>query len=87
VDRIDDSLLILEALLADEHIAQADEVHLILTARPGTFELLMGPLPGVEAERLLLQAELPFVGPVVERLATSATTVDGGSHLLIVIET
>jgi hypothetical protein len=87
VDRIDDSLLILEALLADEHIAQADEVHLILTARPGTFELLMGPLPGVEAERLLLQAELPFVGPVVERLATSATTVDGGSHLLIVVET
>lgn len=85
VDRIDDALLILEALLADERVAEADEVHLILTARPGSFELLMGPLPGVEAERLLLQAQLPLVGPVIDRLATSATTVDGGSHLLIVV--
>jgi hypothetical protein len=86
VDRIDDALLILEALLADERIADADEVHLILTARPGTFELLMGPLPGIEAERLLLQAELPLVGPVIDRLATSAMTVDGGSHLLVVLD-
>ena len=86
VDRIDDALLILEALLADGYAAVADEVHLVLTARPGTFEMLLGPLPGVEAERMLLQAQLPLVGPVIARLATSAMTVDGGSHLLIVLD-
>lgn len=86
VDRIDDALLILEALLADGCAANADEVHLVLKARPGTFEMLLGPLPGIEAERLLAQAQLPYVGPVIDRLATSATTVDGGSHLLIVVE-
>jgi hypothetical protein len=86
VDRIDDALLILEALLADSEIAGAGEVHLVLTARPGSFALLMGPLPGREAERLLTEASLPTVGPVIARLATNATTVDGGSHLLIVVD-
>jgi len=86
VDRIDDAILILEALLADDHTARADEVHLILTARPGSFALMMGPFAGAEAERLLAQAELPLVGPVIERLATSARTVDSGSHLLIVVD-
>jgi hypothetical protein len=47
---------------------------------------MMGPLPGLEAQRLLEQASLPIVGPVVERLATAATTVDDGSHLLIVVD-
>ena len=86
VDRIDDALLILEALLADKLIAGAEEIHLILTARPGSFELMMGPLPGLEAQRLLERASLPIVGPVVQRLATAATTVDDGSHLLIVVD-
>ena len=46
----------------------------------------MGPLAGGEAERLLADAALPIVGPVIERLATTAVTVDGGSHLLIVVD-
>ncbi|MEY2442259.1 MAG: hypothetical protein QOJ46_1685 [bacterium] len=86
VDRIDDAILILEALLCDGHTARADEVHLVLTARPGRFTLLMGPLVGTEAERLLAHAALPMVGPVIERLATSAVTVDDGSHLLVVVD-
>ena len=86
VDRIDDAILILEALLADDRTTRTDEVHLILTARPGSFALMMGPFAGAEAERLLAQAELPLVGPVIERLATSARTVDSGSHLLIVVD-
>lgn len=86
LDRIDDAILILEALLADRHTAYADEVHLVLTARPGSFEMMIGPFPGIEAERLLRHTELPVVGSVIERLATSAETVDGGSHLLIVVE-
>ncbi len=86
VDRIDDALLILEALLGDDRTARSDEIHLILTARPGSFALMMGPFPGAEAERLLAKAELPLVGPVIERLATSARTIDGGSHLLIVVD-
>ncbi len=86
VDRIDDAILILEALLADAGTASAEEVHLVLTARPGSFALLMGPLAGTEAARLLEHAALPMVGPVIERLATTAVTVDGGSHLLIVLD-
>jgi hypothetical protein len=86
VDRIDDAILILETLLADGPTARAEEIHLVLTARPGSFALTMGPFPGVDAQRLLAQAELPLVGRVIERLATSATTIDGGSHLLIVVD-
>ena len=86
VDRIDDALLILEALLADRLLARAEEIHLILTARPGSFSLLLGPLAGCEADRLLASAELPIVGPVIERLASSAVTIDDGSHLLILVD-
>ena len=86
VDRIDDAVLVLEALLADPVAANADEVHLVLTARPGSLSLVLGPLPGEEAARLLREASLPIVGPVVARLASSACTIDDGSHLLVVVE-
>ncbi len=86
IDRIDDAVLILEALLADVQTARAEEVHFVLTARPGSFALLMGPLAGDEAERLLVHAELPAVGPIIDRLATTAMTVDDGSHLLVVVD-
>jgi len=86
LDRIDDALLILEALLSDRLMTSADEVHLVLTARPESFALLIGPLPDAEAERLLLDADLPIVGPVVQRLASTAMTVDGGSHLLVIVD-
>ena len=86
VDRIDDAVLILDALLADIHTARAEEVTFVLTARPGCFEMLMGPLAGDEAERLLVHAELPMVGPIIDRLATAAMTVDDGSHLLVVVD-
>lgn len=86
VDRIDDAALILEALLADRATARAEEVHLVLTVSPGSVALMMGPLAPDEAERLLLQAALPIVGPLIERLATTAISVDGGSHLLIIVD-
>ncbi len=86
VDRIDDAVLILEALLADDQTARAEEVHFVLTARPGSFALLMGPLAGDEADRLLRHAELPTVGPIIDRLATMAMTIDDGSHLLVVVD-
>lgn len=88
LDRIDDALLILEALLADGETARADEVRLVLTARPGSFALLMGPLGAAQAERLRLTAPLPIAGPLIERLATSATAVRarGATHLLIVVD-
>jgi len=86
VDRIDDAVLVLEALLADRATANADEVHLVLTARPSSLSLVLGPLPGEEAARLLREASLPTVGPVVARLASRACTIDDGSHLLVVIE-
>lgn len=86
VDRIDDAALILEALLADPALACADEVHLVLTTRPGSLSLVVGPLPGDEARRLLDEASLPTTGPVVRRLASRACTIDDGSHLLVVLE-
>jgi hypothetical protein len=86
LDRIDDALLILEALLADRLMTSAEEVHLVLTARPDSFAMLVGPLPDAQAERLLLDAELPIVGPVIQRLSSTAVTVDGGSHLLVVVD-
>lgn len=86
VDRIDDAILILEALLSDGRTARAEELHLVLTARPGSLALLLGPLADAEAQRLLQQAGLPIVGPVIERLATSALTVRDGSHLLIFVD-
>ncbi len=86
VDRIDDAILIVEALLADAVTADSEEVHFILSARAGSFALMMGPLLDDEAGRLLRDASLPIVGPVIERLATTATTVDGGSHLLVVVD-
>ena len=86
LDRIEDALLILEALLSDRRLARREEVHLVLTARPESFELLIGPLAEDEAERLLQSADLPIVGPVIQRLASDAITVDGGSHLLIVVD-
>jgi hypothetical protein len=86
VDRIDDAVLVLEALLADPVTANAGEVHLVLMTRPGSLSLVLGPLPGEEAARLLREASLPTVGPVVARLATRACTIDDGSHLLVVIE-
>jgi hypothetical protein len=85
IDRIDDAVLIVEALLADRPIARADEVHLLLTARPGSVDLLLGPLADDEAQRLLGDAALPIVGPVIARLATSACAVEDGSHLLVVV--
>jgi hypothetical protein len=86
VDRIDDAILILEALLADPETAAADEVQLVLSASPGSLTLSMGPFAVNEAERLLARAALPIVGPVIERLATSATTLGGGSRLLIAVD-
>ncbi len=86
LDRIDDAVLVLEALLGDRPTALAGELHLVLTARPNSFTLVLGPLPGEEAQRLLVEASLPAIGPVIERLATKACTIDGGSHLLVVID-
>lgn len=86
IDRIDDAVLILEALLADAQTARSDEVHFVLTARPGSFSLLMGPLPDAEAERLLVNAGLPTIGPVIEQLATAALLVDEGRSLLVVVD-
>jgi len=86
VDRIDDAVLILETLLADRYVARADEVHLVLTANPGSISLMIGPLADREAHRLLEQADLPLVGSIIKRLSTTATTVDEGSHLLIFVD-
>jgi len=86
IDRIDDAILILEALLADTRVARSDEVHLVLTARPGSFSLLMGPLPDGEAERLIVSAGLPTIGPVVDQLASAALLVDDGRCMLVVVD-
>ena len=86
VDRIDDAVLILEALLGDARTARAEEVHLVLTARPGSFALLMGPLAGSEAERLLAPGRAADGRARHRAPGDDRETVDDGSHLLIVVD-
>lgn len=89
IDRIDDALLITDALLADRELQRSGSLNVELTARPGALELRLGPLLAGDAQRLLADAALPGIGSVIERLATKATTVqDGdGEYLAVVIAT
>lgn len=86
IDRIDDAIVILETLLAGAALARAEQVDLVLTARPGSLALLLGPLARGEVAHLLEDAARPTAGPVIARMATSASAVQGGSHLLVVVQ-
>lgn len=86
VDRIDDALLMLDALLADQATKLCGDLRLRLTARPNSVEMRVGPLAVAGADGLLERAGLPRSGSVIDRLATRAASLDQGRELLIVID-
>jgi hypothetical protein len=69
MDRLDDALLICDALSAHapEHVANGQLVF-ALSARAGGFELRLGELPHEAGARLVRDAVLPGVGNVLERM-------------------
>jgi hypothetical protein len=70
IDRLDDALLVADAIAAKAGSFSDDgRVNVHVSARSGTVELEVGPLRPGGAEDLIASAELPGVGNVLERVA------------------
>jgi hypothetical protein len=69
MDRLDDAMLICDALSAHAPTHAADGcLAFAVSARGGEFELRVGELPEQAAKRLVQDAVLPGVGNVLERM-------------------
>jgi len=70
VDRLDDTLLISDAIAASAGAFSADgQVGVLVTTQTGAVQLSVGPLRDDGAAQLIASAELPGVGNVLERVA------------------
>jgi hypothetical protein len=70
IDRLDDALLVADAISAKAGSFSEDgRVNVRVIARVGSVELHVGPLRPGGAEDLIASAELPGVGNVLERVA------------------
>jgi serine/threonine-protein kinase RsbW len=70
IDRLDDALLVADAIAAKAGSFSDDgRVNVHVTARSGCVELQVGPLRDGGADELVASAELPGVGNVLERVA------------------
>jgi hypothetical protein len=70
IDRLDDALLVADAISAKAGSFSADgRVNVRVIARIGSVELHVGPLRPGGAEDLVASAALPGVGNVLERVA------------------
>ena len=70
IDRLDDALLVADAISAKAGSFSEDgRVNVRVTARVGSVELHVGPLRAGGAEELVASAALPGVGNVLERVA------------------
>ncbi len=70
IDRLDDALLVADAIAAKAGSFSDDgRVNVRVIARSGTVELQVGPLRDGGAEGLIASAALPGVGNVLERVA------------------
>jgi serine/threonine-protein kinase RsbW len=75
IDRLDDALLITDAIAAHaEGFTPDGTVGITVTADEEGLTMLVSPLRPQGAEGLLRAAELPGVGNVLERVADSVTT-------------
>lgn len=87
IDRLDDALLVADAIAAKAGSFSDDgRVNVRVVARSGTVELEVGPLRAGGAGDLIASAELPGVGNVLERVADvlePRQREDGGEVLLI----
>jgi serine/threonine-protein kinase RsbW len=70
IDRLDDALLVADAISAKAGSFSEDgRVNVRVIARLGSVELQVGPLRAGGAEELVASAALPGVGNVLERVA------------------
>jgi serine/threonine-protein kinase RsbW len=70
IDRLDDALLVADAISAKAGSFSEDgRVNVRVVARAGSVELEVGPLRRGGAEELIASAALPGVGNVLERVA------------------
>lgn len=87
IDRLDDALLIADAIAARAgSFAEDGRIGVLVTTGAGAVELDVGPLGEEGAQRLIASAELPGVGNVLERVADELMTERDGSageHLRI----
>ncbi len=87
IDRLDDALLIADAVAAKAGAFSEDgRVRAQIVARLGAVELQVGPLREGGANELIASAALPGVGNVLERVADELEPQvgdDGAEYLLI----
>jgi serine/threonine-protein kinase RsbW len=87
VDRLDDAMLICDALSAHAPTHAADGcLAFAVSARGGQFELRVGELPAQAASRLVQDAVLPGVGNVLERVTDELRiepSADGAGEELV----
>ena len=87
IDRLDDALLIADAVAAKAGTFSDDgRIRAQIVARLGAVELQVGPLRDGGADELIASAALPGVGNVLERVADELEALvgpDGAEYLLI----
>lgn len=80
IDRLDDALLIADAVAARAGSFSDDgRIGVLIRAQAGAVELSVGPLGEHGADRLIDSAELPGVGNVLERVADELVPERDGS--------
>jgi serine/threonine-protein kinase RsbW len=86
IDRLDDALLVADAISAKAGSFSEDgRVNVRVIARVGSVELQVGPLREGGAEDLIASAALPGVGNVLERVAdVLEPQLDGSGELLVI---
>ena len=86
IDRLDDALLVADAISAKAGSFSEDgRVNVRVIARVGSIELQVGPLRSGGAEELIASAALPGVGNVLERVADVLEPRRNGSGDFLVI--
>jgi len=83
IDRLDDALLITDAVAAHAPRFSADDrLHVLVRTDASSLEVVVGPLAPGGTEGLVADATLPGVGNVLERVAdeVDTTPADGGGE-------
>jgi serine/threonine-protein kinase RsbW len=87
VDRLDDALLVVDALVAHsaEHVPDG-RVTMNVSSRAGELVLALGPLVATGGQAILERAAIPGLGNVLERVADSVGVQDGedGTQTLLI---
>jgi hypothetical protein len=90
VDRLDEVLLVSDAIAAHgpSHAVEDGVLRVRVQTTEELLRLQVGPLAPQGARNLLAAAELPGVGNIVERVASTVTVepdLDGREHLVILV--